>query len=303
MNYSRYKNALLIAIISATLSGCAKDGGLATWSKCAIIGGGTGGILGAIDSSATAGWAALGGAALGGILCALKDDDSDNDGVYDSEDACPDTPEGVKVDAKGCPVDSDNDGVPDYLDKCPNTRAGMPVNAEGCPDSDGDGVADNLDQCPNTPRGAVVDSFGCPIDSDGDGVPDGIDQCPNTPSGTQVDERGCPVITDLGSIYFGFDKATLTDEAKKILDDIAAQLKRSPQTRIMISGYVSDKTISVEYNLKLSQRRAVAATRYLTEQGVDKGNIDSVGAGVSHVGADTRDGRRLNRRVDIKIIQ
>lgn len=303
MRKSIYRKILIATAISATLSGCAKDGGLATWSKCALIGGGTGGILGAIDSSAAAGWGALGGAALGGILCALKDDDSDNDGVYDGEDECPDTPEGVKVDAKGCPIDSDNDGVPDYLDKCPNTRAGMAVNAEGCPDSDGDGVPDNLDQCPNTPTGAVVDSFGCAIDSDGDGVPDGIDQCPNTPSGTQVDAVGCPLIVDLGSVYFNFDKDVLTPEAKQTLDDIALELKNSPNMRIKVFGYVEEKTKSVEYNLKLSNRRAIAATSYLVKQGVSKDRIDPVGAGVSHVGANTREGNRLNRRVDVQIIR
>lgn len=300
---SKRRNLLIVVTTSLILTGCAKDGGLTTWSKCAIVGAGTGGILGAIESSATAGWAALGGAALGGILCALKDDDSDKDGVYDGDDACPDTPEGVEVDARGCPIDSDNDGIPNYLDKCPDTRMGMPVNAEGCPDTDGDGVADNLDQCPNTPKGAVVDSFGCSIDSDADGVPDGIDQCPDTPGDTQVDERGCPAITDLGSIYFGFDKATLTAEAQQVLDDIAAGLKNSPNTRIKIFGYVDDKTKSVEYNFKLSKRRAVAASNYLVKQGVSSDRIEPVGAGVSHDGANTRDGRRLNRRVDVKIIQ
>src|SRR5699024_3699842 len=44
----------------------------------------------------------------------------------------PDTPSGVTVDEKGCPLDSDNDGVPDYLDKCPNTPDGVTVNEEGC---------------------------------------------------------------------------------------------------------------------------------------------------------------------------
>ena len=58
--------------------------------------------------------------------------DSDNDGVADYLDKCPNTPAGVKVDAKGCPVDSDNDGVADYLDKCPNTPAGMKVDKNGC---------------------------------------------------------------------------------------------------------------------------------------------------------------------------
>ena len=57
--------------------------------------------------------------------------DSDNDGVPDEYDACPNTPAGVKVDADGCPIDSDKDGVPDYLDKCPNTPAGVKVDADG----------------------------------------------------------------------------------------------------------------------------------------------------------------------------
>lgn len=39
--------------------------------------------------------------------------DTDNDGVRDEEDMCPDTPPGVTVDLFGCPIDSDKDGVPD----------------------------------------------------------------------------------------------------------------------------------------------------------------------------------------------
>jgi len=58
--------------------------------------------------------------------------DSDGDGVTDDLDRCPDTPKGVTVDAKGCPLDSDGDGVADYLDKCPNTPKGATVDARGC---------------------------------------------------------------------------------------------------------------------------------------------------------------------------
>lgn len=59
--------------------------------------------------------------------------DSDGDGVVDSEDACPNTPAGVEVDSRGCPLDSDGDGVPDYLDRCPNTPQGTEVDEHGCP--------------------------------------------------------------------------------------------------------------------------------------------------------------------------
>ncbi|MGD9245476.1 MAG: OmpA family protein [Desulfobacterales bacterium] len=58
--------------------------------------------------------------------------DSDGDGVTDDLDRCPDTPKGVTVDTKGCPLDSDGDGVADYLDKCPNTPKGATVDARGC---------------------------------------------------------------------------------------------------------------------------------------------------------------------------
>jgi outer membrane protein OmpA-like peptidoglycan-associated protein len=62
--------------------------------------------------------------------------DSDRDGVADGQDACPATPGGTMVDAKGCTmtgvVDSDGDGVLDSVDACPGTTVGMVVDATGC---------------------------------------------------------------------------------------------------------------------------------------------------------------------------
>ena len=131
----------------------------------------------------------------------LTEFDSDEDGVVDSKDMCPDTPKGVKVDENGCPLDSDKDGVSDYLDECPGTPSGAAVDKKGCPlDSDRDGVPDYTDLCPNTPSGITVDDFGCPFDSDGDGVFDYIDRCPNTPYEIEVDNYGCPVDDDLDGV-------------------------------------------------------------------------------------------------------
>ncbi len=63
--------------------------------------------------------------------------DQDRDGVLDPSDQCPDTPRGVQVDARGCPLrvkamDSDGDGVLDNADKCPGTPSGARVDARGC---------------------------------------------------------------------------------------------------------------------------------------------------------------------------
>lgn len=57
--------------------------------------------------------------------------DSDKDGIIDIDDHCANTPKGIKVDGKGCPLDGDADGVPDYLDKEPNSKGGLPVDVNG----------------------------------------------------------------------------------------------------------------------------------------------------------------------------
>ena len=126
--------------------------------------------------------------------------DADGDGVMDPNDACMGTPRSDRVDARGCslPKDADNDGVVDSADQCANTPAGTPVTATGCPrDTDGDGVLDNADRCSDTPSGTRVDAAGCPLpDTDGDGVFDRDDRCANTPRGMAVDANGCQRLFD-----------------------------------------------------------------------------------------------------------
>jgi outer membrane protein OmpA-like peptidoglycan-associated protein len=126
--------------------------------------------------------------------------DRDQDGVPDDVDECRDTPQGDRVDARGCTVkDADGDGVTDDVDACADTPAGEQVDAKGCPlpkDADGDGVMDPSDSCADTPKGTKVDTKGCPLDSDGDGVNDDADACADTPAGEQVDAKGCPLPKD-----------------------------------------------------------------------------------------------------------
>ena len=136
---------LAAAFAVALLAGCA--GPQSSTGKnfmCAIGGALVGGGAGAaIDDSATAAGGAVVGAILGSMMCPDKSEpvveeepvvaDSDNDGVNDDADLCPNTPAGVTVDSTGCPLDSDADGVADYLDLCPGTPAGVEVDADGCP--------------------------------------------------------------------------------------------------------------------------------------------------------------------------
>ncbi len=251
----------------------------------------------------------------GGISYFFGTKDTDKDGVKDADDACPDTPPGVEVDARGCPLDDDGDGVPNYMDDCPNTPAGAPVDAAGCPlDSDGDGVADYQDNCPNTPAGAPVDAQGCPLDSDGDGVPDYMDRCPNTPRGTEVDAQGCPIPPPppppvrsytFEDVYFDFDSAVLTDEGEAKLREIGGTIITIEDPDIEVHGH-TDATGPEEYNMGLSHRRAVAVRDFLVENfnQLSQGQftVRDFGEGQPAAANDTREGRSQNRRVEIKII-
>ena len=137
--------------------------------------------------------------------------DSDNDGVNDDEDLCPDTPVSTEVYVDGCSeeqrspgstTDADQDGIMDADDLCQQTPIGESVYADGCSDSqldsDGDGVSDADDRCPsfNDAIDLDLDSIpdGCDdlIDRDNDGVSDTDDICNNFDDTIDVDLDGVP---------------------------------------------------------------------------------------------------------------
>lgn len=229
--------------------------------------------------------------------------DSDGDGIQDSEDACPN--EAGPAEFNGCP-DSDGDGVADPNDDCPNTP-GL-ASLGGCPDADGDGIKDGDDQCPNEAGPAA--NNGCPWpDRDGDGVLDKDDQCPDTP-GT-VANNGCPEVTEAvrkalndyaKTILFETGKTNIKFESAEILSNIAGILKEYPRSKFYIDGH-TDSVGSESSNQTLSEGRAQAVVDWLGDNGIDKSRLTARGFGESKPIMDngTRDGRARNRRVEINL--
>lgn len=206
------------------------------------------------------------------------------------------------------PADSDGDGVADTSDACPGTPAGTAVDARGCPrDSDGDGVLDGDDACPRTPSGVSVDSRGCPLDSDGDGVPDHQDECPDTPAGARVDERGCEVQIDQPvsfnlTVQFALNSAEITGADFQEVLKLLRFLREHPSTTAVIEGH-TDNTGEDAYNQDLSERRAQAVVQALTNSGIDDDRLTARGYGESRPVAsnDTAEGRAQNRRVAVVV--
>ncbi len=231
--------------------------------------------------------------------------DSDGDGIQDSEDACPN--EAGLAEYNGCP-DSDGDGVADPSDNCPNTP-GLPALA-GCPDADGDGIADGDDQCPNEAGPAA--NNGCPWpDSDGDGVLDKDDQCPNE-VGT-VANNGCPEVNPTEevmetlnnyarTILFDTGKASFKSETMPVLEAMVAIFKEYPNADFTIEGH-TDSVGSENSNQLLSDRRANAVRDHLIANGISADRLTAVGFGEARPidSNKTRSGRQNNRRVEVTL--
>jgi outer membrane protein OmpA-like peptidoglycan-associated protein len=107
------------------------------------------------------------------------------------------------------------------------------------------------------------------------------------------------------TVYFRSGSAVLTDQAKKDLDDIAQKAKSEKGYVVEVAGF-ADTTGPATLNQELSQKRANAVIQYLEEQGDIPLNrvLTPAGLGTSHEVADnkTRDGRKLNRRVEVKVL-
>lgn len=207
------------------------------------------------------------------------------------------------------PADSDDDGVIDTLDKCPETPKGAAVDSNGCPvDSDKDGVADYLDKCPETPAGAAVDGSGCPVDTDKDGVVDYLDKCPGTPAEVKVDAKGCPLEVAkrfcdkpaVIAITFDANKAVVKTEYYDELDNVGNFLKEFPGSKGTIDGH-TDSVGSKAANLKLSQKRAENVRGYIIDKfGIDGSRIAAKGYGTAKPVASnkTAAGKAKNRRIE-----
>ncbi|MDX2410503.1 MAG: OmpA family protein, partial [Woeseiaceae bacterium] len=237
--------------------------------------------------------------------------DTDGDGVLDMWDECPDTPSGTQVTSRGCELknmdrDADGDRVFDRIDECPNTPNGVPVDPVGCSlDSDRDGVTTGKDRCPATPPGAVVDIYGCSGDEDDDGVLDHLDECPNSTAGSTVDINGCEFtdVIKLPGVNFGAGSDLLLPGTEQLLKFAAATLNKHPSLQIEVAGH-TDSDGAADTNYGLSERRAKTVRDYLIRYGVNANRLTAQGCGDTQPVAEneTIRGRATNRRVELRIV-
>lgn len=117
-------------------------------------------------------------------------------------------------------------------------------------------------------------------------------------------------------VRFAFDKSVLDMPAQDTLDrEVVVRFGEFGDLRfININGY-TDRIGSVQYNQKLSERRADAVKAYLVRQGADAAKIQTTGYGKMYVGSilpvvqcEQKNRRALiaclapNRRAEVEVL-
>jgi len=112
---------------------------------------------------------------------------------------------------------------------------------------------------------------------------------------------------EVNPIYYDLDKSAIRPDAAVELDKIVQVLKDNPAISIELGSH-TDARASASYNLKLSQRRAESAVKYIIEHGIEAVRIKAKGYGETQLingcsdGVDcSEEAHQENRRTEFKI--
>ncbi len=108
----------------------------------------------------------------------------------------------------------------------------------------------------------------------------------------------------LDNCTFETGKVNLQPEAYKVVDELAEYLKRKEDEKIEVGGH-TDNVGKPETNMILSTNRANTVRAYLLNKGIAPERVIAKGYGMTVPIAEntTAEGRGLNRRTEVKIIE
>jgi outer membrane protein OmpA-like peptidoglycan-associated protein len=81
-------------------------------------------------------------------------------------------------------------------------------------------------------------------------------------------------------INFAFNSAILPDQANTMIDRVAELMKEAPDIKVRVEGH-TDAIGSADYNVSLSERRALSVAAYLVKRGIDPSRLVLVGKGMA----------------------
>ncbi len=104
-------------------------------------------------------------------------------------------------------------------------------------------------------------------------------------------------------INFDFNKSDIKPESIPIIEEIVDVMLSNPKLKLEIQGH-TDNIGGIEFNLRLSESRAMAVFNAIVERGVDSSRLRYRGFGFSRPVAnnDIEEGRAQNRRTEFVVL-
>jgi OmpA-OmpF porin, OOP family len=108
----------------------------------------------------------------------------------------------------------------------------------------------------------------------------------------------------LDYLIFSVGTSKISDQSYEELDEVVTMLKNNPKMIIQLEGHTDIKG-DPRLNMKLSEERVRAVKSYLTSRGASKGRIKTkaFGGTAPLSKEDTEAAHRMNRRVELRILQ
>lgn len=122
-----------------------------------------------------------------------------------------------------------------------------------------------------------------------------------TPQTMTLDANGSDsgTIAGLSTIFFDYDQASITADARRQLAQNAEWIKSNNNVAVQIEGHC-DARGTVEYNIALGERRAIAVKNYLVGLGISGKRLSIISYGKERPVAqgDSEDAYSKNRRAN-----
>lgn len=123
-------------------------------------------------------------------------------------------------------------------------------------------------------------------------------------TGVDVEQRGDEILLNMpGDVTFDVNQTAVKSQFRATLDQVAATLSEYPSTYIDIFGH-TDSTGGADYNLRLSEGRAMSVRDYLAGRGVQSARMMTQGYGETQLKCapeTTAADYQCNRRVEIRL--
>lgn len=195
--------------------------------------------------------------------------------------------------------DSDDDGIVDKFDKCPDV-AGLFSN-NGCPPIE----EAEKEKAKEEAAGAAVDKASggnvavVPVPASGGS---GGSSKGGRLSEDEKYRLKNEILVEMYPVRFNHNSYQLTAQAYEHLNTVAVVLRNNPSYKVALKGYTDDVG-SASYNKKLAEQRANAVAEYLYGRGIDKSRVRIEANGQENPLDDnsSRIGKANNRRVEFKL--